>query len=83
MAGAGSCEIELARRIREYGETLPGLEQYSVQKFADALEMLPKALSDNSGLKTTEILATLHATHQQGNTNTGINIEVFITIIRR
>merc|ERR1719259_958168 len=38
VPGAGATEIELARRIAQYGETLPGLEQYSVKKFAEALE---------------------------------------------
>lgn len=32
-------------------QTLPGLEQYSVKKFGEALESIPKALADNAGLK--------------------------------
>merc|ERR1712002_1341 len=32
VPGAGATEIELARRIAQYGETLPGLEQYAVKK---------------------------------------------------
>lgn len=32
-------------------QTLPGLEQYSVKKYAEALESIPKALAENAGLK--------------------------------
>ncbi|CAL1270899.1 unnamed protein product [Larinioides sclopetarius] len=57
VPGAGATEIELAKQITKYGETLPGLEQYSVKKFAEALEALPKALADNAGLKVSFFFA--------------------------
>ena len=61
VPGAGATEIELARRIAQYGETLPGLEQYSVKKFAEALEVFPITLADNAGIKSTELIAKLYA----------------------
>lgn len=51
MAGAGAVEIELAKRINSYGEKCPGLAQYAIQKFAESLEELPRALATNSGVK--------------------------------
>merc|ERR1712088_1024693 len=36
-AGGGATEIELARQVSAWGETHPGLEQYSVKKFGQAL----------------------------------------------
>ncbi|KAG8190220.1 hypothetical protein JTE90_011941 [Oedothorax gibbosus] len=75
VPGAGATEIELAKQISKYGETLPGLEQYSVKKFADALESLPKALAENAGLKSNEIISKLYAAHQEGDRSVGVDIE--------
>ncbi|GIY23460.1 t-complex protein 1 subunit theta [Caerostris darwini] len=75
VPGAGAVEIELAKQISKYGETLPGLEQYSVKKFADSLESLPKALGDNAGLKSSEIISKLYAAHQEGDRSVGIDID--------
>jgi len=51
LAGAGAVEIELAKRVNSYGEKCPGLAQYAIQKFAEALEELPRALANNAGVK--------------------------------
>lgn len=32
-------------------QSCPGLEQYSIVKFAESLEVVPKALSENAGAK--------------------------------
>lgn len=32
-------------------QTCPGLEQYSIKKFAEALEAMPRALAENTGVK--------------------------------
>ena len=34
-----------------YLQSLPGLEQYAVMKFAEALEVIPRAISENAGAK--------------------------------
>ena len=38
-----------------------GLEQYAYRAFADALEAIPMALADNSGLASIESVATAKA----------------------
>lgn len=75
VPGAGATEIELAKQITKYGETLPGLEQYSIKKFADSLESLPKALANNAGLKASEVISKLYAAHQEGDRSIGVDIE--------
>ena len=57
-------------------QSRPGLEQYALKKFVAALEVFPKILADNAGVKSTELLAKLHAAHQEGMKNAGFNIEV-------
>jgi len=74
LPGAGAVEIELGRQIEAIGEKCPGLDQYAIKKFALALEALPKQLAENAGLKATEILSRLYATHQEGNQNDGIDV---------
>lgn len=64
IPGAGATEAELAVQLTKYADTLPGLEQYAVRKFANALESFPKALADNSGLKTTAVLEKILEAHQ-------------------
>lgn len=64
MPGAGATEIELAQRLLEYADTLPGLEQYAVRKFAVALESIPRALADNSGSNATEAINNIYKAHK-------------------
>merc|ERR1719414_1988930 len=42
-AGGGATEIELARQLAAWGETHPGLEQYSIGKFAQAMGDAPRS----------------------------------------
>lgn len=60
MPGAGAVELELSKSLAFHADILPGLEQYSVRKFASALETFPKALADNSGINGTEILSKMY-----------------------
>ncbi|XP_013794331.1 T-complex protein 1 subunit theta-like [Limulus polyphemus] len=75
LPGAGAIEIELAKEIASYGETLPGIEQYPTKKLAEVLEALPKALADNAGVESTELISKLHAAHHEGKKNVGLDIE--------
>lgn len=65
LAGGGATEIELALQIAAYADTLPGLEQYAVRRFATALEVLPKALAENSGINGTELVNQLYLSHKE------------------
>uniref|UniRef100_A0A6M2DG42 T-complex protein 1 subunit theta n=1 Tax=Xenopsylla cheopis TaxID=163159 RepID=A0A6M2DG42_XENCH len=75
VPGAGATEVELAKQLSEYADTLPGLEQYAVRKFAQALEAFPKALADNSGVSGNEMLTKLYEAHAAKNKTHGVDIE--------
>lgn len=75
VAGGGATEIELARQMAAWGETHPGLEQYSIGKFAQALEVIPRVLAENSGVKQKEIISKLYAAHSEGKRTMGFDIE--------
>ncbi|KAL5457355.1 hypothetical protein EMCRGX_G034604 [Ephydatia muelleri] len=74
VPGAGATEIELAKQLTSFGESCPGLEQYAIKKFADSLEVLPRALAENSGAKASEVISNLRAAHQSGNKNSGFDV---------
>ncbi|XP_065057019.1 T-complex protein 1 subunit theta-like [Rhopilema esculentum] len=75
LPGAAATEIEIAHQLQKYSQTLPGLEQYSVRKYAEAFEAFPKALAENSGTKATELISNLYAAHNAGEKTIGFNIE--------
>eukprot|EP00298_Acanthocystis_sp_HF-20_P004442 c14777_g1_i1.p1 GENE.c14777_g1_i1~~c14777_g1_i1.p1 ORF type:complete len:556 (+),score=237.30 c14777_g1_i1:33-1670(+) len=75
LSGAGACEIELARRLIQYGDTFPGLEQYAIKKYAQALEVVAKTLAENAGLDSTEIVSSLYAAHGNGQNLVGVDVE--------
>lgn len=75
LPGGGATEIELSQRIKAYGDSCPGLEQYAIRSFAKALEFVPRTLAENSGQEPTDILAALQAAHANGKGNVGVDIE--------
>ncbi|KAK3696954.1 hypothetical protein RRG08_023147 [Elysia crispata] len=81
LPGAGAVEIELASQVATFGESLPGLEQYSVKKFAEALEIVPKSLAKNAGIKETEVLSKMYAAHHEKKTSAGVDIEADVAAV--
>ena len=69
--------MELSRQVGAFGDTCEGLEQYAVQRFANALHCVPKMLAENSGTKSSEVISQLMAAHEEGKAgaNMGFNIE--------
>lgn len=79
VPGAGATEIELAQRITTAGEKTPGLSQYSIKKFGEAFEVVPRLLAESCGLDATEVLSRLYAAHHKGDKwETGVDVEVSI-----
>ncbi len=74
VAGAGSPEIELALRLKEYSATLTGREQLAVSKFAEALEIIPISLAENAGLDPINMLVEMRSQHEKGNKTAGLNV---------
>merc|ERR1712060_945076 len=74
VAGAGATEIELAHQLQQFGATVPGLDQYAVLKFAEALEVIPRILAENSGHSHVDAVTALYAAHQKGEKATGIDV---------
>ncbi len=63
VAGGGSIEAELSRRLRNYAATVGGREQLAIEAFADSLEVIPVTLAENAGLDPIDILVALRSAH--------------------
>ena len=73
VPGAGAIEIELAKELRKYANTLSGREQLAALSFADSIEIIPRTLAENAGLDPIDVLAELKSRHE-ANRNIGINV---------
>jgi thermosome len=74
VAGGGAPEMEVARVLREYANTLLGREALAVQQYAEALEEVPTTLSDNAGLDPIDIISELRARHEKGEVWAGVDV---------
>ncbi|HDJ04897.1 MAG TPA: thermosome subunit, partial [Candidatus Bathyarchaeota archaeon] len=74
LAGGGAPELEVAKVLRDYAESLPGREQLAVQKFAEAIETVPITLGENAGLDPIDILSELRARHEKGERWAGVDV---------
>ncbi len=74
VAGGGAPEVEVARVLKEYADTLLGREALAVQEFAEALEAVPTILSENAGLDPIDIISELRARHEKGEVWAGVDV---------
>ncbi|EGS20779.1 T-complex protein 1 subunit theta-like protein [Thermochaetoides thermophila DSM 1495] len=76
VPGAGATEIELVDRIQAAADKTPGLAQYSIKKYGEAFEVVPRTLAESAGLDATEVVSRLYAAHQKKDGwTTGVDIE--------
>merc|ERR1719487_2157142 len=75
VPGGGATEIELAHQLQQFGATVPGLDQYAVLKFAEALEVVPKILADNAGHNYVDVITAMYAAHQKGEKSSGVDVD--------
>jgi thermosome len=74
VAGGGAPEMEIARALRGYAETLPGREQLAVQSFGEAMEIVPLTLGENAGLDPIDLLLELRTRHEKGEKWAGVDV---------
>ena len=74
VTGGGSSAVEIAVRMREYANKVGGRQQLAIEKFANAMEEIPRALSENAGINAIDILINLRNAHASGKKKYGINL---------
>ena len=55
--GGGAAEIACSLAVEDAAAKTPGLEQYAMRAFSEALDAVPMALAENSGLNPIATLA--------------------------
>lgn len=66
-AGGGATEMEVAKKLSDFSNSVKGREQLAVKAFAEALEAIPKTIAENSGLDIIDALVNLRAVHNKDN----------------
>jgi thermosome len=75
VAGGGAAEIEVAKELRSYATKVGGREQLAIEAFAEAVEIIPKALAENAGLEPIDVIVDLRSAHEKADgKHKGINV---------
>ena len=74
VVGGGAPEAELSMQLKNYANKLGGREQLAVQKFAEALEIIPLTLAENAGLDPIDTQVQIGAARGQGHKWFGVNV---------
>ena len=67
VAGGGAIEVELAKELRRYSDSIGGREQLAVNAFADSLEIIPRTLAESAGMDAIDTLVGLRSKHENKN----------------
>ncbi|XP_068664948.1 T-complex protein 1 subunit epsilon-like isoform X2 [Aristolochia californica] len=65
--GGGSAEISCSIAVEAAADRYPGVEQYAIRAFADAVDSVPMALAENSGLQPIDTLSAVKAQQVKEN----------------
>ncbi|KUG18979.1 heat shock protein 60 family chaperone groel / thermosome subunit [hydrocarbon metagenome] len=74
VVGGGSSETELVLRIRDYAATIGGRTQLAIEAFANAFEVIPRTLAENSGFDPIDKIVELKKAHSEGRWYAGLNV---------
>jgi thermosome len=66
VPGAGCAEIVVADAIRDAAAGIEGRAQLAVEAFADAVEVLPRTLAENTGMDAIDAIVDLRAANESG-----------------
>ncbi len=78
--GGGAAEITCSLAVSEAADKISSIEQYAMRGFAAALDAIPLALAENSGLSPIETLADVKSRQvTEGNSRLGIDCNLIGT----
>jgi T-complex protein 1 subunit theta len=75
VPGAGATEFALSQAIAKRADVSPGLDQYAIRAFAQALTIVPRTLAETAGWDGTKTLADMSAAAAAGEAFCGIDLE--------
>lgn len=72
--GGGAADISCANVVAEAANSVPGLEQYAYRAFADALEVIPHSLAENSGISPIDAVSEIKSRQiKEKNSRLGVD----------
>lgn len=72
--GGGAAATSVAMTLRDYAPSVGGREQMAIEAFANAIEIVPKTLSENAGLDPIDMMLEVRRAHKMGKKYAGINV---------
>jgi len=73
VPGGGASEIAASLAVSHSADLVSTVEQYAMRGFADALEDIPTALAENSGLASIQHVSDARAAQIAGGSSHGID----------
>ena len=73
VPGGGAPEIQISQKLGEFAKAKTSKVQLAVEKFAKAVEIIPRTLAENAGLDPIDVLAELHVQHSKEGNVFGVN----------
>ena len=73
VAGGGAPEAVLASFLKDWSERFEGRQQLAINKFAEALEVIPLTIAENAGMDPIDTMVRLRARQSEGKKWTGID----------
>jgi chaperonin GroEL (HSP60 family) len=73
-AGGGAAATCISMALRDYAPSIGGREQMAIEAFAQAVEIIPRALSENAGLDPIDMMIEIKRAHKNGKKYAGINV---------
>lgn len=71
--GGGATEMAVAVRLAQKAKSIEGVQQWPYKAVADAMEVIPRTLIQNSGASPIRVLTRLRAKHAEGESTWGID----------
>lgn len=73
VPGGGAPEIRISQKLGEFAKGHPSKVQLAIEKFAKAMEIIPRTLAENAGLDPIDVLSELHVQHSKNGHVYGVN----------
>ncbi len=71
--GGGATEMAVSVRLAQMAKGVEGVQQWPYKAVAEAMEVIPKTLIQNSGSSPVRVLTKLRAKHAEGGSTWGID----------
>ncbi|MFW9851633.1 MAG: thermosome subunit alpha [Candidatus Thorarchaeota archaeon] len=73
VPGGGAPEIRISQKLNDFAMGHSSKVQLAIEKFAKAMEIIPRTLAENAGLDPIDVISELHVQHSKNGHVFGVN----------